>query len=308
MTERLPLALDVNNWQARQRSQIVDDFAGALLENQEASLEDRINTFSISLEELKRMRLRNETPQDELENAAVKGLISWAEENIEGQAFWISPPSSSYSESRFIIYSLESFGDQKIITFRAICGKETINDCLAIAEQIAAFSTVGLPEFAGSDDLRRITIPFHYRGYQSWVGLMEAVFGQSPVWEKIKSGADLTEHEKAKEVAERVIDRHLEYIFLTKGRYEQIVLGATLEEEAARAGFKMQLTGSCGISNTLLLSKEQTLSPFNTLFSGHTEHTKHFDCPRCKGPIPSGLGITVCPHCGAKKEDYRKCD
>ena len=308
MTERLPLALDVNNWQARQRSQIVGDFTGALLENQEAPLEDRINTFSISLEELKGMRLRNETPQDELENAAVKGLISWAEGTDEGQAIWISPPSRSYSESRFIVYSLESFGGQKIITFRAICGKETTNDCLAIAEQIAAFSTVGLPGFAGSDDLRRTTIPFHHLGYQSWVGLMEAVFGKSPVWEKIKSGADLIEHEKAREVAEEVIDRHLEQILFTTGRYEQIVLGALLEQEAARAGFKMQLTGSCGISNTLLLSKEQTFSPFDTLFSGHAEHTKHFDCPRCKGPIPSGLGITVCPHCGAKKENYRKCN
>lgn len=29
----------------------------------------------------------------------------------------------------------------------------------------------------------------------------------------------------------------------------------------------------------------------------------YFDCPRCKGPIPSGRRITTCPHCGVRKED-----
>ena len=34
-----------------------------------------------------------------------------------------------------------------------------------------------------------------------------------------------------------------------------------------------------------------------------------FDCPKCKGKIPKGKGIEVCPHCGVKKSDYgSKCD
>lgn len=32
---------------------------------------------------------------------------------------------------------------------------------------------------------------------------------------------------------------------------------------------------------------------------------EHFDCPRCKGKIELGKGVTTCPHCGAKKEDYK---
>jgi rubredoxin len=36
---------------------------------------------------------------------------------------------------------------------------------------------------------------------------------------------------------------------------------------------------------------------------------EHFNCPRCDGKIPSGRGITTCPYCGAKKEDYGSaCD
>lgn len=36
---------------------------------------------------------------------------------------------------------------------------------------------------------------------------------------------------------------------------------------------------------------------------------EHFECPSCHRPIESGKGIEVCPHCGAKKEDYGNiCD
>lgn len=36
---------------------------------------------------------------------------------------------------------------------------------------------------------------------------------------------------------------------------------------------------------------------------------KTFDCPKCHQSIPSGKGIEVCPHCGAKKSDYGStCD
>lgn len=44
-------------------------------------------------------------------------------------------------------------------------------------------------------------------------------------------------------------------------------------------------------------------SPFE-VFSGET-----FPCPSCLRPIKKGLGITTCPHCGAKKENYKSaCD
>jgi hypothetical protein len=46
-------------------------------------------------------------------------------------------------------------------------------------------------------------------------------------------------------------------------------------------------------------------SAFNLMYADSLNLTDgYFDCPRCSGPIPSGRGITSCPHCGARKEDY----
>jgi rubrerythrin len=50
-----------------------------------------------------------------------------------------------------------------------------------------------------------------------------------------------------------------------------------------------------------------------TAFSKFSENSQNissesfFECPKCHGAIPSGHGITVCPHCGARKEDYGNC-
>lgn len=50
-------------------------------------------------------------------------------------------------------------------------------------------------------------------------------------------------------------------------------------------------------------------SAFNKMFGNSLNISEaYFDCPKCHGAIPSGRGITTCPHCGAKKEDYRKCN
>lgn len=59
------------------------------------------------------------------------------------------------------------------------------------------------------------------------------------------------------------------------------------------------LRGSCGFSG-------KNGKAENLTWDGQEE--KYFECPKCNGHIPKGRGITVCPHCGARKEDYGKCD
>lgn len=51
-------------------------------------------------------------------------------------------------------------------------------------------------------------------------------------------------------------------------------------------------------------------SAFSTMFEGSQNLGEaFFDCPKCHGPIPSGRGITTCPHCGARKEEFGSgCD
>lgn len=59
------------------------------------------------------------------------------------------------------------------------------------------------------------------------------------------------------------------------------------------------LKGSCGLSGKIG-GEAMTWSGVEG---------EYFECPRCHGKIPSGKGITVCPHCGLKKEDAaEKCD
>jgi hypothetical protein len=61
------------------------------------------------------------------------------------------------------------------------------------------------------------------------------------------------------------------------------------------------LSGSCGFS-----SRRES----KTVTTWLDSEKKYFQCPGCKGNIESGKGITVCPHCGVRKEDYRanSCD
>lgn len=54
------------------------------------------------------------------------------------------------------------------------------------------------------------------------------------------------------------------------------------------------LRGSCGFSGKKIGGEATT-------WNGAEEES--FECPGCHGKIPSGKGITVCPHCGLKKED-----
>lgn len=58
------------------------------------------------------------------------------------------------------------------------------------------------------------------------------------------------------------------------------------------------LRGSCGFSG--LNGKAENLT-----WSG--AEGEYFECPKCQGHIAKGKGITVCPHCGARKEDYGNC-
>lgn len=62
------------------------------------------------------------------------------------------------------------------------------------------------------------------------------------------------------------------------------------------------LRGSCGFS---VLGSGSGLSIFQDIW--FFAQDKYFECPKCEGKIESGKGITVCPHCGARKEDYATC-
>jgi len=69
--------------------------------------------------------------------------------------------------------------------------------------------------------------------------------------------------------------------------------------------------GGCGSSIFSTISYERSLNILGIsvapdLVSGGSGHESFFDCPKCRGKISSGLGITTCPHCGYTKDQAAK--
>jgi len=113
MTERL--ALDTHKWRERTNPQIESDLASYLIENKNAPLENRITYYELEINNEGHL-ISNEfgrvidlisvhSPQDKKELEATVELENWATIKSENSiALWISPPSASYSESRFVIF------------------------------------------------------------------------------------------------------------------------------------------------------------------------------------------------------------
>lgn len=115
-------------------------------------------------------------------------------------------------------------------------------------------------------------------------------------------------------------DVRLNPIFIDKDKEEE--LSFALERILTKKAYHMMNTGDDFRAKDFFmneifegqhvqLGKESLSCPEEMIkktafrvFSGET-----FNCPKCKGEIPSGVGATACPHCGAKKEDFAsKCD
>jgi len=308
------LALDLSNWKEKTSQQIVEDFASALLEQRESSLEERITFYRLEVNSegklespsfgLVEKHLRDETELDKLENESVIKLTKWANNEEEGTAIWISPRSEIYDESRFVIFEIETSQNKKTLNCRAVCGKQDQKDCLAIAEQLLAFSNLekGLEEI---DELRANIIPLIIqRPYNNWLELLEDTIYAPEVWQAIKCGEDRKEKEKALNVAEKIVKKNLHNIYQAQN-FEKIIVGARMEEEASRAGYKLQESGSCGISNSRALKNTGRLSsPFNFFFSGGKSEGKweyHLgSCRVCHAESVEVGPCSVCKICERK--------
>lgn len=83
---------------------------------------------------------------------------------------------------------------------------------------------------------------------------------------------------------------------------EQILSNEALVAIKSGADFEAKAEFVENFKDGRILSRgkysESCPTVFN-IFAGET-----FECPRCRGKIESGKGITECPHCGAKKADF----
>jgi hypothetical protein len=318
-TERV--ALYTGDWESPQQG--TENTASLLVEQGERQpLHERINYVEIYLDDERDLwhpafgKLKDcvsvESKIDELEKQAIEKLTKWACGKTPSQAIWISPPYPGQEESRIIVYEKL---DERTIALHAICGNQSAEGCLFIAQQISAFS--GL-EFSieNEADLRETPIPFEPRPfYPSWVDFLEELIQPPEVWQAIREGKHIERKQELLTIAEIEIQRFYPEVASAETHYQHLVVGAKIEEAVAKYGHKIRPISPCGISNSLALQQlyfpyhSRLSSPFNLMFGQVALAEASFPCPRCQKPIPSGRGITKCPYCGVTKEEVGSvCD
>lgn len=321
MAERI--ALDTRYWNSPEQG--IENTASFMVEQKDGALEDRINYTELFLDDENDLfhpvfgKLKNtleiKSATDELEAKAIDKLNDWAKTNDEGHAIWISPPYPDQKESRFIVYDMQRNEGRKKISLHAVCGNQNLSDCLTIAEQINAYSNQTDSKIISESHLRETPITFSPEPYfPSWIDLLQNLIEPPQIWEKIRQGVHIEEKNKLIELAAKELAQLFSELQSAESDRLHVVLGAKLEQRFINQGFKILHKGPCGISNVLALASFETEggsinSPFNLIYNVLPALDKSFPCPSCEKPIPSGKGITKCPHCGITKEQVgSNCD
>lgn len=283
-------ALNVVGFAGRPAEAVIEDLASWAVENNVGKLHERINPRVIFFrngqlvdpkENLKPLNqgLRVETRLDKLENRGYQDICSWLKKTNFGYGLWISPPSKVYSETRFVVYQVETQNGEKVVSLWGLCGYQTGEQCLKIANSLQTERI-----FYHPDKLRAKVIPFQPLGNSPWTYYLN-LFGIAPleVWQAIENG----DAQKAKETAlagAAVVYRRAEQDFGKARNFEQkaqIVYNAE-NEMRQRLGRDIR-PGPC----------VSTQSIFNTVFN--------------KTEKKEGEKTYTCPYCGAKVGAGQKC-
>jgi hypothetical protein len=322
------LALNTRNWLPKEDESVEDaknrtihDLASAAIEQREAPLEERINTYSYILGEKmqlfeketgNRPVLRWAKESDQLENHAFLLMEHWAKEGFSKNLAWFSPPDEKhgYTETRLVVSEREKDGNETIIVCRAFCLPHSEEECVSIAKEIAETSDHNIVGINSGDTLRAFPVFFNPPKNLTWYEYLEGKIIEPNIWKKVKDGGDYKSKDEALKLSEPIVDKYFDLIIAAKNAYDYVLAGAFMEREWVNSNIIFQANGSCGVSNQAALETfKRKRGIFNTVFdkAAVPSNEKFFDCPKCNKAIPSGFGITVCPHCGARKEDYGKC-
>ena len=328
MIKETSLALNTRNWLPKEgesiekaRNRATHDFAAASIEQRKAAPEERINTYTYVLGENGQLydkelgekpTPRWITESDHLENHAFLEMERWAKEGLSENLAWFSPPDSNheYTEARLVVSEIKKEKEETLIICRAFCLPYSEDECINLAKEIAKTSNKNIAHIDSGNTLRAFPIFFNPPEDLVWYEYLEEQIEEPNIWEKVKSGDDYRNKDEALKLSEPVVEKYFDLIVGARNAYEYVLVGALMEREMAMSGIIFQAKGSCGMSNQEALGNfKENPGIFNTIFANATisSHESSFNCPKCHKAIPSGLGITVCPHCGARKEDYGKC-
>lgn len=213
-----------------------------------------------------------------IEYEIIRQLDKWSISNTHGFAIWISPEyGAGYRGNKVIIHKIDhSPAGQNLSRNTAIlfdCSKES---CFQIMREF-------FPEIStlsDSEELRSVVITRDEK-----FDMTDLLARIDPFIPKGKNYREMTEGER-NYIGDLIIQRKSSYF---------------IANEMQRLGILGPYLVSCG---------GLTSQSFSSFVLERSEIAiGFFACPNCGGSIPSGLGITKCPHCGITKEEYGStCD
>lgn len=231
--------------------------------------------------------IEKNSPIGEIEFEAFKKIQDFSINNKTGTAIWISPLLENvYPSSKIIFSSIDYENGEKILFNCSLVIDVNKEECLDLANLISISEGI---KFESVDEIRRNPIFMDTKMAASW---MESLI-------KLTHQLEREENEqlqlKYKQVQSMILNMPMNL-----NRYQQ---AEYLVQQGLQNGILGKAKTSC--SGTI---KEDSMTATETFSENSIDlNESFFECPKCHRPIPSGKGITTCPHCGAKKEDYATC-
>jgi hypothetical protein len=234
--------------------------------------------------------LRGSAPYDK-EYEGLLFIQDWGRQTESGHIVWISPTYDGiYPLAKTIVSEIVSDGDKKKLLNRAFMLNLDPQGCIELGNEFSIYSTVQ-PGFIDTETLRGQPIPLDLLGGDEWQLIVEHTLKDSAAWELVRTGQDVAIKETNRPAAEALYRRMF---------FETDYSQRTFEEKQEI----LSIFGKQGYSCPPAMQQ----GAFNTLLK-YSGVENSFPCPKCEKPIPSGKGITKCPHCGITKEEVgSNCD
>lgn len=253
--------------------------------------------------------LAHTTPLEIAEHDAFEKLEKWTAKNNSGYTLWISPPdkASDYLFAKFTVSQIVNNDGFKTLDNTAIITNQTREQCLQIGKFLAEYSKYSLDfqePIDNIEELRATPIPFVSPQGGNWIDFLSQYFGKTETWEKIRTSVHLQEKEEARAFWKAKFTSLQNRMANAITHNERQEIYREIIDQIQSRGITQNSPRSCPLSFLKQGAYTMTLNNSQVFF----EIENSFPCPRCSLPIPSGLGITTCPHCGARKEDFGRCD
>lgn len=222
-----------------------------------------------------------------LEFEAFEKIQDFAVKNDTGTSIWISPSIEDlYPSSKIIFSSIDYENEKKILFNCSLIIDANEEECLDLANLISVSEGM---KFENSDEIRKNPIFMDTKMAINW---MESMVMLKDQFEK--------EKKEQLQFKYNQIESIIMNMPVNLNRYQQ---AEYLVLQGIQNGMLGEAKTSCGGG-----TKKKDLTASGALSESSLDlNESFFTCPKCNRPIPSGKGITTCPHCGAKKEDYGNC-